>query len=337
MQNKTVAQQVNIAAAQKNIPLSVFIELTHRCNLQCYYCYQKSYTPAAEMSFSQWERVVKELAGMESLYITFSGGEPFLRPDFIDIVSCARKHDFAVSIITNGILITEPIVKKLEELGILDIGISLHAANENLHDRLTTMQGSFRLALNAIRLCVKAGIKVLIKHSVSNANFGEYEELKRLAESEGCAFECDSMILPMNKGETSPYALNHEQHFIFLKDMYMPSLINCISNKDASNLHCDAGRSLCGISPGGEVFPCIILPISLGNLQKTSFKTIWFGEKSAEFRKQEEKIEEACKKCSQNIMCSRCHAIAFFETKKWAGKSDSLCARTDALAALART
>jgi MoaA/NifB/PqqE/SkfB family radical SAM enzyme len=84
-----------------------------------------------------------------------------------------------------GILINEHIVKKLDELGILDIGISQHAADEKLHDRLTTMPGSFRLALSAIRLCVKADIKVMIKHSVSNANFGQYAELKHLAESEG--------------------------------------------------------------------------------------------------------------------------------------------------------
>ncbi len=323
-----------MASSRKNIPLSVFIELTHRCNLQCYYCYQKSYTPAAEMSFSQWERVMQALAEMESLYITFSGGEPFLRPDCMEIVSSARKHDLAVSIITNGILITEPIVKKLEEQGILDIGISLHAADEKLHDRLTTMPGSFRLALSAIRLCVKAGIKVVIKHSVSNANFGQYAGLKQLAETEGCAFECDSMILPMNKGETSPYALNHEQHFIFLKDMYMPSLMNCVSSKETSRPLCEAGTSLCGISPSGDVFPCIILPISLGNLQNSSFRDIWYGEKSVEFRKQKERIEEACKKCSQNIMCSRCHAVAYFETKKGAAKSENLCARSDAFAQL---
>lgn len=239
-----------------------------------------------------------------------------------------------MNILTNGILIDDNMVYNLQELGIMDIGVSFHAANEELHDKLTGKPGSFQLALNAIRLLVKAGLKVLIKRSVSNVNLGEYLELQDLDESEGCAFECDSTILPMNKGEISKYALNNEQHFIFLKDMDVGSIISCVSKEDSSTLHCDAGRSLCGIVPSGDVFPCIILPISLGNLGTTSFETIWYGEKSTEFRKQEEILEETCKKCSMNIMCSRCHAVAFLETKKWTGKSESLCERAAAMVKL---
>ena len=338
MSDKTIAQQVNIEASKKNIPLSVFIELTHRCNLRCYYCYQKEYKLRKELPLQHWKRIIKELADMGSLYITLSGGEPLLRDDFIGIVSTARYHNFAVSIISNGMLVNENIVHELKDLGIMDVGISLHAASAGLHDKLAHGPGSFQRALYAIRLLVTAGIKVLIKHSVSNANFGEYSKLQKLADAEGCAFECDSTILPMHKGETSPYALNHEQHFIFLKDMEIDSIVSCVSNKeDPATLHCDAGRSICGIMPDGEVYPCIILPISLGNVSKKPFNEIWFGEKSLEFREQELKLEETCRKCEKNLMCSRCHAVAFLETKKWTGKSESLCERAAAMVELAKS
>ena len=338
MSDKTIAQQINIEASKKNIPLSVFIELTHRCNLRCYYCYQKEFKLTRELSLQDWKRIIKELAEMGSLYITLSGGEPLLREDFIGIVSTARYHNFAVSIITNGMLVNESIVRELSDLGIMDVGISLHAASEGLHDKLAHGPGSFQRALYAIRLLVKAGIKVLIKHSVSNANFGEYSKLQKLADAEGCAFECDSTILPIQKGVPSPYALNHEQHFTFLKDMEIGSIVSCMSNKeDPATLHCDAGRSICGIMPNGEVYPCIILPISFGNVSKKSFKDIWYGEKAVAFREQELRLEETCRKCEKNLMCSRCHAVAFLETKKWTGKSESLCERAAAMVELAKS
>ena len=160
-------------------------------------------------------------------------------------------------------------------------------------------------------------------------NFGEYKGLQKLAESEGCGFECDSIILPTNVDEVSQYSLNLEQHHTFLKDM-RPSK-SCVKKGDTSILHCDAGRSLCGISPRGEVFPCIILPITLGNLGTTTFKEIWNGETVKQFRQQEENLSETCNKFSINNICSRCHAVAFLETSQWTGKSKSLCDRAEAL------
>ncbi len=334
MPDKTIAQQVNLEASQKNIPLSIFIELTHECNMKCYYCYQRSFKKSRELELSQWKEILKQFKKAGALYITFSGGEPFLRCDFLEIISFAGKHDFALSIITNGLLINRDLANELKALNIMDIGVSLHAANEYLHDRLSGVPGSFQTALNSIRLLVAAGIKVLIKHSVSNANFGEYLKLQNLAESEGCAFECDSTILPMHFGEVSQYALSEEQHYTFLKEMHISPLSNCVIKSDLSVLHCDAGRSLCGIAPNGEVFPCIILPISLGNISATPFETIWHGDRAYQFRQKEEILDEACVNCSMNNACSRCHAVAYFETKQWRGKSKSLCNRAEAMTRL---
>jgi radical SAM protein with 4Fe4S-binding SPASM domain len=334
MSEKTIAQQVNIEAAQKNIPLSVFVELTRKCNLDCYYCYQKLYTSKKELSLSKWKKVLKELADIGTLYLTFSGGEPFLRKDFYEILSCARSLDFAVSTITNGLLLQNGWSEKLADLGVMDVGVSFHAAEEEVHDILAGHAGSFKKALNTVKLLVAAGVKVVIKHSVSRMNFGEYKKLQKLAESEGCAFECDSIILPSNVDEVSQYSLGLNQHHTFLKDMDMRPGMFCVKKGDTSILHCDAGRSLCGISPRGEVFPCIILPITLGNLNTTSFKEIWNGETVRQFRFQEENLSDACNECSINYICSRCNAVAYLETSRWTGKSKSLCDRAEAMGKL---
>ena len=224
MADITIARQVNRRASEKNIPLSVLIELTYRCNLSCYYCYQQSLPKEKELSCPQWSGILSQLAGAGTLYVTFSGGEWLARNDALEIIAAARSRDFAVSIITNGTLLTAAIVSQLADLGVMDIGISFHAARAGLHDRLCGKKGSFDRALKGLRSCVAAGIKTLIKHSVSMENFGEFIKLERLARDEGCFFECDANVVSHIPGRPSPFALTVEHYKRFLRTMKVTPL-----------------------------------------------------------------------------------------------------------------
>ena len=336
MTDITIAQQVNRRASEKNIPLSVLIELTYRCNLSCYYCYQRTLSKEKELSCAGWSGILAQLAGAGTLYVTFSGGEWLVRSDALEIIAAARSRDFAVSIITNGTLVTAAIASRLADLGVMDLGISFHAASAELHDRLCGKKGSFKRALKGVRSCVAAGLKTLIKHSVSSENFGEFVELARLARDEGCSFECDANIVSHIPGEPSPFALTVEQYKFFLRKMKVTPLSRASKDSEHYALHCDAGRSLCGIMPSGNVVPCIQLPLIFGNLAKLNFNRIWNGAKAKSFRRQEEILDKSCTYCSLKRFCNRCAGIVFFETGgKWQGSSSCICNRAAAMADLA--
>jgi radical SAM protein with 4Fe4S-binding SPASM domain len=214
---------------------------------------------------------------------------------------------------------------------VVDVGISLHAGTAVLHDDLAGRPGSFDKALAAVRLLVKCGVKVIIKHSVSSANFGEYTSLQKLADDEGCGFESDPGILPQQQGTVSPFIISREQLAVFLKNMGVAPQTSCIIKKDESILHCDAGRSICGISPAGDVYPCIILPVFFGNLTELSFQKIWYGEKAEAYRREEKNLDKECLSCEMNHLCSRCHGFAWLESGNWRGRSWSLCERAKAM------
>jgi AdoMet-dependent heme synthase len=330
IENRTIAQEINAAAARKNVPLSVQVEITYRCNLACFYCYQQAYPAAADLPFSFWAAVFEQLARAGTLYLTITGGEPFARADAIDIVESARRQDLAVSIISNGTLITETIAGRLAELGVVDVGVSLLAASAALHDRLCGRPGSFVAALGAIRHLKTAGIKVLIKHTVSTENFGEYRELDRLSDSEGCLFEADSLVVPQHSGRPSVFALSEDQHVRFMRDMGIKAA-PADSCSAIYMLHCDAGRSLCGITADGSVTPCIQLPLAFGNLTTMVFDEIWSGKAAEKFRHAEKCISSVCDQCSLAGSCSRCHGIALLENGIWDGPSPSLCTRARAM------
>jgi radical SAM protein with 4Fe4S-binding SPASM domain len=328
MPNQPLSARVNIRASEKNVPLSVLIELTNACNLNCYYCYQRHSRKTGELNTSQWVRIFGQLAGAGALYLVLSGGEPFTRPDIFDLISEARKHDFAVGLISNGLLIDDRAADRLMGLGILDIGISFHAANADLHDELSGFPGSFAHARDAAITLRKRNIKIAIKHTVSTRNFGQYRALQKMAGELDCLFECESIVLPDTRGTVSPFALTQEQHARFLRDMGATFRPETCGDRD--NLHCDAGRSVAGILPDGTVVPCIQLPLALGNLTRQSFMEIWDGRPAREFRESEQQVDTACVQCELHGFCGRCHGLAWWETGRWQGPSPGLCRRAKA-------
>jgi radical SAM protein with 4Fe4S-binding SPASM domain len=326
----TIAQQVNVRASRNNIPLSMLLELTYRCNLDCYYCFQKKFPKQNELPKAKWFDILKQLADSGTLYLTFSGGEPFMRTDFIDIVEKARSLDFGVSIITNGTLLTKAVIADLVSLGIMDIGFSFHASKPACHDRLSGKNGSFSATWRNLVLCRKAGIRTMIKHSVSTENFGAFTGLRKLADETESLFECDCFVLPQEKGSASSFSLSTDQYGLFLKKM-KAAAFSCENRRDVNaRLHCDAGRSTAGISPSGDVVACIQLPIVFGSLRKSPFSAVWNSFQAKKYRSQEKRLSQSCVSCSIKQFCSRCHGIAFLESGTWRGKTPSLC--THALA-----
>jgi radical SAM protein with 4Fe4S-binding SPASM domain len=303
--------------------------VTYRCNLRCYFCYQKHHarTCSKELSLKEWSSIFSQLAKAGTLYLTLTGGEPFMRRDILPIVASVREQGFAVSMITNGTLITKSVVRALADLGIMDIGVSLHAANHRLHDRLTGTPGSYALALGAIRMLRSAGIKVMIKHTVSTENFGQYRLLESLAGRTGCLFECDSFVVPQIAGTVSPFALSADQHDRFLRDMNAATVFE----DTADSLHCDAGRSVAGITPYGDLVPCIQLPLRFGSMRNRSFAKLWNSDRAVTFRIREQQLYAECEACGMQSYCSRCHGLAWAESGDFRAGSPSCCLRAKAV------
>lgn len=327
MYGTSISQWANQSAKKGNIPLSALLELTYVCNQGCYYCYNRAAKPKSELSTNQWIAVLDQLGSMGTLYITLSGGEPFCRKDIREILFAAVSRSFAVSLISNGTFIDSETAVFLSELGILEVGVSFHAMEKSLHDRLAALDGSFFLALRALRVLTAQGIRTVVKHTVTKENFGQYEPLSRMAEEEGAGFEADSIVFPKDQQSTSGVGISKEQHQVFLEYMGIKPL----ASPDSSNLHCDAGRSVMGINPFGDIFPCVQLPVVFGNVLKEPIKDIWRAASARGFRFQEEKEAAECSNCITRSLCARCPGLSLMETGKWQGGAPSVCTRADVL------
>ena len=111
----------------------VYVE--NRCNLRCAHCYEseQSHPHVPGLSLSEYDEAFVQLASIGVFVVTFSGGEPFLRRDFLEVVALARKHRFAVRIYTSGTLLTPTKVERLRELKVQEVHISVYSHSEDLH------------------------------------------------------------------------------------------------------------------------------------------------------------------------------------------------------------
>ena len=168
-------------AMKKTIPFSVTFELTQRCNEECIHCYMPK-EKVDELTTQEVKNILIDLVKEKCIFISFTGGEIFTRPDLFEIIDFASKQKFVIDLLSNGTLINDEITDFLKTQIIRRVQISLYASKPKIHDRITRREGSFKKTLEAIDLLTKRNIKVEIAFPIMKLNFDERHSVKTLAE-----------------------------------------------------------------------------------------------------------------------------------------------------------
>ncbi|GAG81258.1 unnamed protein product, partial [marine sediment metagenome] len=133
-------------------PPVVVWNFTNICNLKCKHCYQSAGKKLPqELSLAKRLNIIDQLAREEVLSIAFSGGEPLMDRDLWPAIEKAKKENMYVSIATNGTLITEKIAKRMAEVGIDYVEISLDSIHQEKHDEFRGTQGAWERAVRGIK------------------------------------------------------------------------------------------------------------------------------------------------------------------------------------------
>jgi 12,18-didecarboxysiroheme deacetylase len=149
---------------------------TRRCNLKCVHCYSKSEnkTYGGELTTDEGLAMIEDLARFGVPVVLFSGGEPTLRKDLLALLerTVALKRRAVIS--TNGTLIDEPMAARLRTVGLSYVGVSLDGMRD-ANDKFRGVRGAFDRALAGIRHCMKAGMKVGLRFTITKRNAAEID------------------------------------------------------------------------------------------------------------------------------------------------------------------
>ncbi len=295
---------LNLWAFKNRIPISGHFELTGRCNLRCRHCYGLFDTKKDSLSTEQVLGILDDLRDSGTFGLVLTGGELFFRQDILDILTYLNEQKFIVRINSNGTLITESVVKAMQELtNIYRIHISLYSAEPEIHDRITKAPGSYYKTLYALRLLQEAGFDLRINCSVMKSNIDTYQKVRdEIGDKMGIPVHFDTEIFPRDDGGTENLTerLDTDQIQRFIRGN--------AAKKAAPPKQklCKAGFSFFSICEDGSLLPCLKMKryyrFPLGRLTLNSFSEIWQGSEAVlQIRDSIENQLKECELCTLSI------------------------------------
>lgn len=307
------------------LPILSEVALTYRCNLSCRFCYagcscHKASGAAIEMTSDEVRRildVIRNDARVPS--VSFTGGEPTLRPDLPELVGYARRTlGLRVNVITNGVLVDAALAKKLGEAGLNSAQVSIESPDAATHDALTGAVGSHERSVAALERFAGCGIAVHTNTTITARNAESATAMPAFVRGLGLERLSMNLMIPADAGaQAADLAVRYEEvaelvlrvraaaaragvEFLW----YSPTPV-CMFNPiphGLGNKGCAACDGLLSISPEGGVLPCSSWPEPVGNLLREPFRAVW---ESARARRLRAKTfaPPLCQGCEDFALC----------------------------------
>jgi MoaA/NifB/PqqE/SkfB family radical SAM enzyme len=303
-------QKTVLRAWNENLLFSALVELTYRCNLDCFFCYNDLGLQGRPMRLEDYDRFFRDLASLSCLHLTLSGGEPLVHPEFFEIAAKGRERGFVLRIKSNGHSLRGRTLSRLmEEIDPFVVEVSLHGATASTHDRQTRVQGSFDRLLANLEEMRGVGLRFKINSTLTRWNESEIEGMFALAESFGAPLTFDPDVTPRDDGDVSPLEISATPDG--LRRLFSHGNAGDVARQGDAELpavdsrkHCGAGSSGIAVDPFGNVYPCVQWRRPVGNLHERSIGDIWTAnEKLEEIRRLSEEVKRNLPRGGLSMFC----------------------------------
>jgi radical SAM protein with 4Fe4S-binding SPASM domain len=327
----------------KRIPIGGSIEVTQRCNNQCLHCYNQlsvgdHIAKEAELSLNEYYRILDEITDAGCIWLLFTGGEIFIRKDFLDIYTYARQKGLLITLFTNGTLISSEIADQLVQFPPFSIEITVYGHTQDTFESITRTPGSYRRCINGIELLTERKLPLKLKTMALTGNKLEIEALKRFVEVDlGLEFKFDAMVNPRRDCVQTPLEVRLAPVEVVKLDLRYPDRVEewkrfaerfgkaAIDPDRAGDLYvCGAGNSSFAIDPYGRLSPCVLSATDTYDLRRGNFKEGW-GMHLASVRTKKASRLTKCSTCRLKSMCGMCPANSELECADPEAPVDFLC------------
>ena len=351
-----ITEYLHAKASRAHIPLSGTFELTPLCNMSCKMCYVRL-TPGQQQAIrplrtaEEWLALGEEAKKAGLLYLLLTGGEPFLHPQFREILTGLQKMGFVISINTNGTLIDEATVAWLKTAPPTRMNITLYGASNETYGKLCGNPMGFSQVTRAIGLLREAGISVKLNCSVTPYKAHDLEAIFAFAKQENLVIQATSYMFPplrrdpkmvgvndrFTPEEAAYYSakvevlLNGEDAFLARPEEELPQLPaepdeSCGSLGE--KIRCRAGKCSFWVTWEGRFMPCGMLPSAEEcNVIESGFSAAW--QKAMEIA-DAIRLPAKCAACSMQDSCKACAAMVMTESGRFDEVPEYRCRMTHA-------
>ena len=292
------------------------LALTYRCNNNCLHCYMGGPHTTQELTTEQWKRVIDRIYELEVGSIVFTGGEPILREDLVELVG--YRKDIVTGLITNGTLLTSELISRLEKAELDHIQITIDGLRET-HDRICGA-GSYEKTVEGIKNALGSSLYTLTNTTLTKFNMYEMESMLELFVTWGLKRFAMNSIIYTGKAKGAKYALTIEELKTIVPRIkekadevglelvwYTPTRF-CDFDPVSYGLGikaCSAVNINMAIEPDGFVIPCQSWFERLGNMLEDDWEKIWNHPLARDIRAKKYMPKE-CEGCSREACSAGC-------------------------------
>ncbi|MBU1031054.1 MAG: radical SAM protein [Nanoarchaeota archaeon] len=308
-------------------PIIAHLGITSACNMNCKYCSIRTpYHKLKELSTNEWKKIIKKLCDLGVFQIGFTGGEPTLRKDIVELAKFVTAQKSTFNLTTNCWKLDEKLIVELKNVGMKQCQVSLDCHTPKINDKLRT-KGSAKKVSEAIKLLQKHEIIVGIDCVVSKNNLTHIPEFVKWLNKMNVQY---LTIIKIKQGDLPIKTFKkllpgYNEYSKLIEQLCNRENINpCITIDcgSVSNLHytlkneeikkipvagCPAGHTLLSISPNGDIFPCVALSKEkhkIGNALHDDLKKIWVENNTLrELREIKKRVTGKCKTCDRLNHC----------------------------------
>ena len=345
-------------ASYAHIPIMCAFELLPVCNLSCKMCYVRKSMDYVRShgglkSGDWWLELAKEAASQGLLYPLLTGGEPFLHPDFKQILSGLIDLGLQVSINTNGTLIDRKWAEFLNDHRPTRIHMTLYGASEEAYQRLCGDGSAFQKVRNAVALLKEFGIPLKFNASITAENLPDLPAMIAYAKEQECPIQVATYMFPPLRRDsslvgqndrlspedaalarvTADYLQNEPVWFVTQALRYRefypleqkPWEMGISSEE---GMRCRAGLCSLWVDWQGNFANCGMYPSAIVAPEGSSFSESW---KRIVADTAAVRYHAACFSCPNRPLCHPCIAMIYNECGSHTGRPEYMCRMNEAL------
>jgi radical SAM protein with 4Fe4S-binding SPASM domain len=309
-----------IEYAKWGAPARMDLAVTYKCNLDCPKCYLGDSGAGPELGSLEWLRILDLLWKIGISQVVFTGGEPTLRPDIVDLISAADR--FVTGLVTNGTLLgCGNLAKRLSDASLDYVQVTIESALPEIHDGMTCISGSHAMTVEGIRAALKEGIQVVTNTTLTRANASGFGGTIAFLHELGVRHVACNTLICSGRGRDhrNQNGLSDEDLRIVLDDAvrvakmlgiglqwYSPTCYNMGINPIKLGFgikSCSAAAHNMTIQPDGTVLPCQSWPEVVGNILTDPWDSIWNHATCKDLRERRTR-PEACTECVFETTCA---------------------------------
>lgn len=312
----------------------MWINIDSNCNLRCKHCFigETLMETRDKLNVSDIKKLAKDLQELSSgnLRVVIAGGEPLLRKDIIEIIKALDVDGLHPNLITNGLLLTDEIIRFLAEHQV-ETTISLDGVTKEEHEFLRGAN-TFDRTVEKIRQCKSASVPLILSMTVHKGNqdsiyrffdFAEEMNAKRVILGFlNCIGSADANgLVPADEFRIVHQLLEKASNDDTIRSRLMNTAISKLIETVLYPIRtdcCGSGINNCSIMANGDVAPCPSFQgtdFRAGNIRENSLKDIWNNPETFKLHRSVDitTLNPVCSKCEVRLFCGGgCRARAYY-------------------------